>query len=124
MPYEVVDNLIESFYSPAEQINSGAVGVETPEAAGVSSSQMPSLETPEFGAAPGQQMPQLGKISAKRQAVIDYAKTLLGVPYVWGGTSNRGVDCSGLIQLVLKNAAGIRAPRISFQQAQMGKRVS
>jgi cell wall-associated NlpC family hydrolase len=31
--------------------------------------------------------------------VISYAKAFLGVPYLWGGTSWRGIDCSGLVQL-------------------------
>ena len=33
--------------------------------------------------------------------VILYAKSLLGVPYLWGGRSSFGIDCSGLIQTLL-----------------------
>jgi cell wall-associated NlpC family hydrolase len=48
----------------------------------------------------------------------DYVKTglaLLGVPYLWGGRSAEGLDCSGFVQLVLARA-GIAAPRDSDQQ--------
>lgn len=42
--------------------------------------------------------------------VIAAAKTMLGKPYVWGGTTSRGVDCSGLLYLAF-NAAGVKMPR-------------
>lgn len=48
----------------------------------------------------------------------DYVKSgmsLLGVPYLWGGRSAEGLDCSGFVQLVLARA-GISAPRDSDQQ--------
>lgn len=58
-----------------------------------------------------------------RKAVLEYAREALGTPYVWGGTNlNSGVDCSGFIQSVFAKA-GIELPRISYQQAQAGKRV-
>lgn len=49
-------------------------------------------------------------------AIIQYAKRFLGVPYVWGGTTPHGFDCSGLVQYVLKHF-GIHAPRTSREQA-------
>jgi len=47
---------------------------------------------------------------------VGTAEAFLGVPYLWGGRSADGVDCSGLLQLVLQRA-GIAAPRDSDQQA-------
>ncbi len=44
------------------------------------------------------------------------AERFLGLPYIWGGRSGLGVDCSGLVQLSLA-AAGIAVPRDSDQQA-------
>ncbi len=43
------------------------------------------------------------------------AERLLGVPYLWGGRTSLGVDCSGLVQVALQ-AAGIDCPRDSDQQ--------
>jgi uncharacterized protein YycO len=57
------------------------------------------------------------------EAVVAEARKLLGVPYVWGGTSPTGVDCSGLVQLVYKNL-GIDLPRVSYQQAEAGEPVA
>lgn len=54
-----------------------------------------------------------------RKKVIDYAMGLVGTPYVWGGSSRSGVDCSGLIQLAYSQF-GVDLPRISYQQAQYG----
>lgn len=45
------------------------------------------------------------------ERVINYARNYLGVPYVSGGESPRGFDCSGLVQYVYKNSVGISLPR-------------
>lgn len=44
------------------------------------------------------------------------ALRFLGLPYIWGGRSGLGVDCSGLVQLSL-SAAGLRLPRDTDQLA-------
>lgn len=47
-----------------------------------------------------------------------------GTPYVWGGNSlSNGVDCSGLVQQIY-GQLGISIPRITYEQAKFGKRVS
>ena len=58
-----------------------------------------------------------------RKAVISAARSALGTPYTWGGNSLQGgVDCSGLIQQAFAQA-GIKVPRVSYQQANFGQRV-
>lgn len=65
-----------------------------------------------------------GGTSAEGQAVVDEAKKYLGLPYVWGGTDGtKGLDCSGLVQLVYKNL-GYDLPRVSNQQASAGRPVA
>lgn len=54
--------------------------------------------------------------------IIQEAVKYLGVPYVWGGTTPEGFDCSGLVQYVYaKN--GIKLPRVSQDQSKLGKDV-
>lgn len=42
------------------------------------------------------------QVKANDQRIIQRAKTLIGSPYVWGGTSPSGFDCSGFVQFVYK----------------------
>ena len=50
------------------------------------------------------------------------ASQFLSVPYVWGGKTQWGLDCSGLVQLAL-NLAGYSFPRDAWQQAECGEMV-
>lgn len=54
--------------------------------------------------------------------VIGAAMQELGVPYLWGGTTSAGFDCSGLVQHAYR-AAGVSMPRVSRDQARMGVEV-
>lgn len=56
------------------------------------------------------------------EAVIRVAEGMLGTPYVWGGMSSTGTDCSGLTKLSFK-MAGIDIPRNASQQFPLGTSV-
>ena len=57
------------------------------------------------------------------QQIITNAKKHLGTPYVWGGTSPGGFDCSGLVQYVFRQS-GISLPRTTTEQVKVGTYVS
>jgi peptidoglycan DL-endopeptidase CwlO len=55
--------------------------------------------------------------------VVGIAMHYLGIPYVWGGASPRGFDCSGLVMYVFAQI-GVSLPHSSYSQAAMGTPVS
>jgi len=55
--------------------------------------------------------------------VVGVAMQFLGVPYVWGGSSPRGFDCSGLVSYAFAQI-GISVPHSSYEQYAMGIPVS
>ncbi len=55
-------------------------------------------------------------------SIIETAHTLMGVPYLWGGTSSKGVDCSGFMSNIFFMHDMI-IPRDAGPQAQTGERI-
>jgi cell wall-associated NlpC family hydrolase len=59
----------------------------------------------------------LGKVA---RDFVDIAERLIGVPYLWGGRTRVGLDCSALVQVAMQ-AAGLACPRDSdMQEAELG----
>jgi hypothetical protein len=62
-------------------------------------------------------------LRAMPQAIERTARLFMGAPYLWGGTSPRGFDCSGFVKTVYR-LNGIDLPRDTDQQASMGQPVA
>jgi cell wall-associated NlpC family hydrolase len=64
----------------------------------------------------------ISKIIAKTRSLISSALSWLGTRYIWGGSSRKGVDCSGLTQLLYKKE-GVNLPHSAKLQYKKGKPV-
>lgn len=64
-----------------------------------------------------------GKIKNPREVIISQALKYFNAPYLWGGRSPFGVDCSGFTQILYK-MVGIRIPRDASQQVRQGVALS
>lgn len=126
-------------------LNIFAQGIDSPDAAGAStegaaSPTTPGIEagdmaphqsasalfdgmdatTPNGGSTFEELFPKQGVVGGSRERVGQFARQLLGTPYVFGGSDpDKGLDCSGFVQYVLKQV-GVGLPRISAQQAGAG----
>ena len=61
-------------------------------------------------------------VSSNVEALLVSAKNYIGVPYLWGGTTPKGFDCSGLVVYVY-GGQGIKLPRTSQEQHAFAKPV-
>ena len=67
--------------------------------------------------------PHLSHLDAHETDHVSVAERFLHTPYLWGGRTSLGIDCSGLVQTALA-ACGVRAPRDSdMQERQLGSPV-
>lgn len=69
-------------------------------------------------------VPKLETNTADRDEVMYKVIEYLNTPYLWGGTSKRGIDCSAFVQSVMYQALGVSIPRTSLEQSGVGVDVS
>ncbi|MBM7703863.1 peptidoglycan-binding protein [Metabacillus iocasae] len=68
----------------------------------------------------------VGGVSTESAAsqLISYGKRFMGTPYVWGGSAPGGFDCSGFLNYVFRNGAGVNISRTVASIYQQGTHVS
>ena len=59
----------------------------------------------------------LADLAHDEDSVVEVARGYLDTPYVWGGLSTAGIDCSGLVHMAFR-AVGVNTPRDAFDQAE------
>ncbi len=64
----------------------------------------------------------LGGLANSPNALVETSKRFMGVPYLWGGTSTKGMDCSGFTKTIYF-LNGMIIPRDASQQVHTGKQI-
>ena len=59
------------------------------------------------------------RFPARGKPIIEHAAEYVGLPYLWGGTSEKGFDCSGIVQRIY-GLHGVPLPRDAHEQFRMG----
>jgi len=63
-------------------------------------------------------------LTEKQVELKDYAREFIGVPYLYGGVTRQGMDCSGLVVRIYRDIYGFTLPHSTAQLYRRGKWVS
>lgn len=101
----------------------GAILVKSGEVPGFFEAKYPDGRTAFVAKEEAQDYDQwLQQLDPTIESLVDTSKKLMGVPYLWGGTSTKGVDCSGFTKTIYF-LNGMVIPRDASQQVHTGKAI-
>lgn len=107
---DLIDLTASSFGKETDPVSFTEAASGTTSGSGVSSGNSKPETTPAEGSSNG-------------EAIVSIAKQYLGYPYIWGGSSPSGFDCSGFVQYVMKSS-GYSVYRTATDQLANGSPVS
>ena len=111
--------------TPAAEESTVAETPSTQEEASTTPAPQPAEEEPAAPAATTEEEPAAEAPAASTYGdVLSTAAKYVGTPYVWGGKSPSGFDCSGFVQYVFKEAYGIDVGSWTVPQESAGTRIS
>lgn len=98
--------------------------IDTTFALSVAQNGLTNSDQAQMGNVPAMRGAGFGPMAGgKANKIVGTAAQFLGTPYVWGGTTPKGFDCSGLIQYVYAKH-GISIPRTTYEQIKVGRKVA
>lgn len=115
-----------NYYQHATEQGQPNVDITVPETDQPQQEQ-PQQEQPQQPSTPETNTPTVPDINVPNNTIggqiVNTALQYIGVPYVWGGTTPAGFDCSGLVQYVFAQC-GISLPRVSYDQQAVATPIS
>ena len=79
-----------------------------------------SAENSEFRIQNSKSNSHLSPVTCQLSTMLEFAMRFLRAPYLWGGRTPAGIDCSGFTQLIYKSI-GVQIPRDASQQVELGQ---
>lgn len=71
----------------------------------------------------GQAKDLAGRAKARANQLRSFAFNWLGTPYLWGGTTRSGIDCSGFLREMFRTVYNVELPRTTRDQINLGREV-
>ena len=117
---ELSSEILDASFKSANLIRTAHIGVKLPLISRKGSWIELKLPDSKTGWTHGRQFQT--QEAGSRTGIVETAQLFLGVPYLWGGRSAAGFDCSGFVQTVFE-LNGIDLPRDTGQQIKLGKEI-
>jgi cell wall-associated NlpC family hydrolase len=120
--YGLVYRQPEEEGDPITDLVAGTILIRRNIGSGYTEIQLPDQEIGYVSNAITADLTQHQKIQISTEKIVSQARKFMGIPYLWGGTSTKGFDCSGFVQTVFR-LLNFELPRDSQQMAMVGTNI-